>query len=109
VSLLESHSRNDTAVKSGISVSTLERWLKDSEFQTLLREAEKNKYQEISSKSMMLLDQSLDTLGRNLNCGVPSQEIRAAAAVCEVHSRLVEIYKFEKRLASLESSVGDTP
>lgn len=105
--LLTNTTRQEAAREAGISLSTLERWTAIREFQDILEEAQQQSLNEVLIKSRQVLTHGLDALMRNMNCGVPIQEVRAAEAACNIHMRLIELLNFGERLSSLEIKIGD--
>lgn len=104
--LLMSTTRREAAREAGISLSTLERWTANREFQAILEEVQRERITDVLIKSREVLAHGLDALMRNLDCGIPVQEVRAAEAACKIHIRLIELLNFGERLSSLEQRIG---
>ena len=104
--MVTSGRRDQAAEKVGISISTLDRWHKDEVFQQILREKQHQAMIQALSEVRSNLSDATKTLLRNLTCGQPSSEIRAATALFDLTLRLHESVDLSHRLAQLEASLG---
>lgn len=102
--MVASGRRDEAAANAGISTSTLDRWHKDEAFQEILREKQHQAMVQALSEVRSNLSSATQALLRNLSCGHPSSEIRAATALFDLTLRLHEAVDFSDRLARLEAS-----
>lgn len=104
--LITTGRRDQAAANAGISTSTLDRWFKDEVFQEILREKQQQAMVRALAEVRSNLSEAGNALLRNLTCGQPSAEIRAATALFDLTLRLHESVDLTDRLAQLEVSVG---
>lgn len=104
--MVKSGRRDQAAANAGISTSTLDRWHKDEVFQEILREKQQQAMVRALAEVRSNLSDAANALLRNLTCGQPSSEIRAATALFDLTMRLHESVDLTDRLAQLELSVG---
>ena len=102
LAFLETGSIEETAAKIGVGVSTLGRWMKREEFQALYRAARQRAFEAGLSRLSNLTTEAVESLRRNLTCGKPSAEVRAATAVLEYAQGAAVLLDLEERLARLE-------
>ena len=105
LALLETGSLEEAAKKIGVGTSTLGRWLRRDDFQALYRTARQRAFEAGLSRLHALTGQAVETLHRNLTCGRPSVEIRAAAAILEHAQGAAVLLDLQERLAQLEGKV----
>lgn len=91
----------------GIREKTLWRWLQIPEFDSAYEEARNR----VLAQTIGLLHKAtgvaVTTLMKNLKCGVPSVEVRAAVAVLDQTFRAREILELEARLNAIEEMLKD--
>lgn len=104
--LLRSGSRSRAAEHAGVSRGTIDRWHQDRRFLDMLGGARKESTRGITTRLWNALDDATATLVRNLACGQPSAEIRAAVALFDIALRLTEATEVEERLEALESALS---
>lgn len=102
LAFLQTGSLQEAAEKIGVSVATLARWMKREEFQTRYRDARRRTFEAGLSRLQALTGEAVETLQRNLKCGRPMVEIRAAGAILEHARHGIEILDMGDRLAALE-------
>lgn len=105
--LIKSGSRREAASKTGVSVGTIDRWHKDQQFLTMLANAQREATRSITARVWNTLNNATHTLQQNLNCGLPSSEIRAAVALFDIALRMAEATDVEERLQALEAAVAE--
>jgi hypothetical protein len=105
--LIKSGSRKEAADRAGVSVGTIDRWHKEREFQIMLAKAQSEATKSITAQVWNALNDATRTLQRNLNCGTPSSEIRAASAMFDIALRLRDALDVNDRLATLEEALSD--
>jgi hypothetical protein len=69
------------AAKAGVAYRTLKTWLATPEFQQAFKDARRTVLQETVSQLLSGCSDAVATLRRNLSCGVPAAENRAAVAL----------------------------
>ncbi len=107
--LLSTRTIAEAAEAAGVSSRTLERWLADNdEFVNEYRAARRRVVEGAVSRLQDATTEAVDCLKRNLTCGTPSTEVRAALGILDQAVRAVEIYDLETRLGALEGE-GGTP
>ena len=89
----------------GVSESTLSRWIKQSDFQDVYTQARSELVQRSLSSLQTASIEALDALKRNLACGLPAIEVRAASALLDQSLRATELAGLEARLDALEDTV----
>ena len=103
--LLQSPTVEAAAGLCGVSESTLSRWIKRSDFQDVYTQARRELVQRSLSSLQTALVEALDALKRNLVCGLPAIEVRAASALLDQSLRATELLGIEARLDALECAV----
>ena len=93
----------DTAKANRISETTIYLWQQKDEFKSELRRLRREAYETSVNKLQSVTDKAIDTLERNLNCGIPSTEIRAAQILLEQSSKAIDTLDVLERLERLES------
>lgn len=95
-------SRQQVLVRLGLSSSTLTRWTKDPRFQEMVTEKQREISSDLTRRIAPAIAQSLDCLERNLGCGKPQIEVRAAAELAELALRLNDTFVLVTRIEELE-------
>ena len=103
--LLQSPTVEAAAGLCGVSESTLSRWIKRSDFQDVYTQARRELVQRSLSSLQTASVEALDDLKRNLVCGLPAIEVRAASALLDQSLRATELLGIEARLDALECAV----
>ena len=105
IALLQSPTVEGAARLCGVSESTLSRWIKRSDFQDVYTQARSELVQRSLSSLQTASIEALDALKRNLACGLPAIEVRAASALLDQSLRATELAGLEARLDALEDTV----
>jgi hypothetical protein len=105
--LLARPTRGQAAEAVGISSATADRWLRDPEFAAEYRAARHRVLDQAVTTLHQLLTHAAVALGRNLTCGNPAGEIRAACAILENAIRGAELLDVEGRLAEVEAQLKE--
>jgi hypothetical protein len=100
--LLTERTHIDAATKTGVSESTLHRWLRLSEFQTAYRRARRGIVEAAIGRLQQTAGKAVDALDRNLTCGQPGNEIRAALGILDHAMKAVELLDVIERVEELE-------
>lgn len=90
------------AEQAGIVPSTLRRWLVEPAFQQRFREARRQAVEQAVAALQRAASESVETLQRNLTCGVPTAEIAAAKAILDQAFRGLEVIDLVERIEQLE-------
>jgi len=104
--LLSEPTHAAAAAKAGISEGTLQRWLRETDFQREYREARRQIVEGAVARLQQCCTQAVVTLHRNLTCGKASVEVRAALGILEMSVRAVELADFVQRFEELEQRVN---
>ncbi len=101
--LLTARTIPEAASEAGIGGRTLERWLsEDPAFVAEYRAARRRVVEAAVSQLQNATVEAVDCLTRNLHCGMPSTEVRAASVILDHALKAVELYELETRLSALE-------
>jgi hypothetical protein len=105
--LLSEASDEAAARKAGVTDRTLRRWRQEPFF----RAAELASRRAVVERAQTLVQQLTTTaalaLHRNLTCGKPGVEVRAAAVVFDLAAKAVEMQELLQRVEELESRLGE--
>lgn len=107
IALLETGSLDATAKQLNIGVSTLARWMKREEFQASYQAARQRAFEAGLSRLHTLTGQAVETLRRNLTCGRPSVEIRAAGVILEHAQGTAILLNLQERMTRLEAKTKE--
>jgi hypothetical protein len=96
--------------KARVSEATVKRWLRLPEFKLAWREVRRAVLETAIGRMQQLSGSAVDTLERNLTCGHPGTEVRAATALLDHCYRGVENIDLIDRVEVLEEQdVSDSP
>lgn len=98
--------RQQVLAHLGISSSTLTRWSSDPRFQEMLQERQQAISSDLSLRIVPAIVKSINSLQRNLECGRPQIEVRAAAELAELALRLNEMLMLSARIEVLEARLS---
>lgn len=93
------------AKKAGIGAATLQRWLRHPDFEHAYRLARRRMFEAGLSRLQALIGEAVTTLQKNLTCGRPTAEIRAASAILMHATAGAELLDILDRLTDLEQKV----
>ena len=105
IALLQSPTVEGAAGLCGVSESTLSRWIKRSDFQDVYTQVRSELVQRSLSSLQTASLEAIDGLKRNVACGLPAIEVRAASALLDQSLRVTELLGIEARLDALECAV----
>jgi hypothetical protein len=94
------------ASNAGVAERTLWRWLQVPEFHAEYRAARRRVVEGAIGQLQRATVEAVETLRRNLNCGSPSTEVRAALGILDQAVRGVELLDIEELLSELETRAG---
>jgi hypothetical protein len=105
IAALLSHPTVEAAAAAArVSERTLRLWLRDPEFIAEYRTARRTVLEAATGRLQQAAGQAVDALLRNLTCGRPAAEIRAAATILQLAHQAVELVELEQRVAELEGA-----
>ena len=105
VALLAHPTVAEAAEAVGVGESTVRRWLKDPAFERAYR-AERSRALEGAIASLQAASsRAVEALERNLDCGVPSVEVRAAQAILGRAFEGETIYSLADYIAATEEAM----
>jgi hypothetical protein len=90
------------ATKAGLGERTLRVWLKTPIFAAAFKDRCRAVLDNATSILSAATSDAVATLCRNLNCGIPAVEIRAAAAILDHAFKAAELMDVVKRVEELE-------
>jgi hypothetical protein len=108
LALLQEPTLAAAARACGVGEATLARWLRLPPFQAEYRAARRQVVEHALSQLQQLSSEAAATLRRNLSCGLPSVEVRAALGVLDQALRAVELLDLAERVAALEERAAAT-
>jgi hypothetical protein len=93
------------AKKAGIGEATLYRWLaEDEHFENAYRAARRSAVEGAIGGLQRASEGAVSALERNLTCGLPSVEVRAAVSILDYSLRGIDRYDILERLETLEKA-----
>jgi hypothetical protein len=108
ISALLSHSTIEAAAAAiNVAPGTMQRWLQLPQFQAEYRAARRQVVEFAIARLQRATRKAVETLVRNLTCGQPSVELRAALAVLEQSIKAIEILELESRVTAIEKSASE--
>jgi hypothetical protein len=105
--LLAEPTITQAATKAGISESTLRGWLRDPAFQGRYRDARRQVVEQAVAALQRAASASVETLQRNLTCGVPTAEIAAAKTIFDLALRGLELLDMAAEVAELKRQLAN--
>jgi hypothetical protein len=103
--LLTEPSHAAAAAKAGLSEATLHRWLHLPEFQAAYRLARRGIVETAIGRLQQSTGKAVEALERNLTCGHPGNEIRAALGILDQAVKAVELIDLVGRVEELERQI----
>ncbi len=95
------------AQEVGVNESTLRRWLKEAAFAEAYRAERRRVLERAVGVLQQASVQAVGALLRNLKCGLPSVEVRAARTILALALKGEEIYDIEERIGRLEDDADE--
>lgn len=96
--LLQATTIEAAAAQAGISRRTLHRWLGQPSFKTRYRAARLEVVDVAVRELQRASGEAVETLRRNLKCGEPGVEVRAAVAVLDQAMKGLQLFEVEKTI-----------
>jgi DNA-binding MurR/RpiR family transcriptional regulator len=103
VALLETSTVAEAAKHAGLSEATIYRLLSDDDFQTEYRKTRRALVEKAVGQIQTATSKAVEALTKNLTCGTPSAEIRAAQIVMEMAHKGIEMTDILERLDAIEA------
>ena len=95
------------ARSADVAPATIWRWSQQPEFKSRLRDARRAVVEGAIGRLQQAAAEAVETLRRNLTCGTPSVEVRAATAILDQAIKAVELFDVVERVEHLEARLGD--
>jgi hypothetical protein len=105
--LLTEKTIEEAAVKAGVAYRTLKTWLRQPDFRRDYREARRRVLDDAVALLQRSCTEAAETLARNLNCGKPEAENRAAVAVLDQAFRGLEALDLVAEVEELKRMLAD--
>jgi hypothetical protein len=105
VALMESPNTAAAAKTLRVSVRTLYRYMDDQGFQIQFRKMRRELVERSVARLQKSTDAASEALERNLSCGNPAVEVRAAAVIFENAIRGVELGDLQTRVEMIEDAL----
>ena len=103
--LLTEKTLGEAAAAAGVALRTLKGWLRTPAFQEAYRAARQEVLERTVARLLAVTGQAVATLERNLSCGKPGEQTRAAVAILEHAARGVEVLDLAGQLAALRAEM----
>jgi hypothetical protein len=103
--LLDRPTVSEAAAAVGIDESTLGVWLRDSAFQAAYAVARREILERTVARLLAVTGEAVEALRRNLGCGKPAAEIRAATAILDHAARGVEAVDLAEQIAAIKKQL----
>ena len=107
IALLAEPTLEAAAAHAEVGSATLWRWMQQPEFKSRLRAARRAVVEGAIGRLQAAATAAVETLQRNLTCGTPSVEVRAAATMLDQAIKAVEMFDLAQRVEHLEARLGD--
>jgi hypothetical protein len=95
------------ARSADVAPATIWRWTQQADFRARLRDARRAIVEGAIGRLQQAATDAVETLRRNLTCGTPSVEVRAATAILDQAVKAVELFDLAERVEHLEARLGD--
>jgi hypothetical protein len=106
VALLTEPTHAAPAARAGVGAATLQRWLLLPAFQAAYRLARRSVVEVAIGRLQQSTSKAVEALERNLTCGHPGSEIRAALGLLDQAVKAVELFDLTTRLEELERQIA---
>ena len=97
--------RHRRATAAGIGEATLRRWLRLPAFRTAYRQARRELVEAAVGRVQAATGKAVSALTRNLHCGKPNVEVRAAEIILQTSLHGIELADLAEQLAQLRAAV----
>ena len=106
IALLNQPTVEEAAQAVGLSQVTLWRWMQLDDFRAQYRAARRQALENGIARLQGTTGEAVGALRRNLACGAPSVEVRAAQVILEQAAKGVELIELEARIEALEQQLA---
>jgi len=106
-SLLSTRTIGEAAKVCGVNDATMWRWLQLPDFQAAYRAARRQVVERAITELQAATGEAVETLKRNLSCGKPEAENRAAQIIIEQAIKGVELVDLQERVERLETLLAE--
>jgi hypothetical protein len=97
------------AARAGVNERTLRRWRQEPAFRAAELAARREVVERAQTVVQQLTTAAALALHRNLTCGKPNVEVRAAVAVLDQAAKAVELQELVARVEALEQQLRERP
>jgi hypothetical protein len=106
IALLSEPTVEAAARAADIAPATIWRWTQQADVRARLRDARRAVVEGAIGRLQQTATEAVETLRRNLTCGTPSVEVRAATAILEQAIKAVELFDVVERVEQLEARLA---
>jgi predicted transcriptional regulator len=106
--LLSEPTYTEAAVKAQVPETTLINWLSDKTFLTAFRKARRQVVETALARTQNFMAEAAEALRRNLYCGNPAIEVKAALALLDKGIDAVTLFDLEDRVTRIEENAEQT-
>ncbi len=103
--LLTSPSIEEAARRTGCTARSIHRWMAKPEFRSEYLKSRRAVVEYATGSVQSLTEIAAQTLRRNLTCGLPPSEIRAANSVMSTAYKGLDLIEIEHRLLAIEQAL----
>jgi len=89
-----------------IAPATIWRWTQQADFRAKLRDARRAVVEGAIGRLQQAATEAVTTLQRNLTCGTPAVEVRAATAILDQAIKAIELFDVVERVEQLEARLA---
>jgi hypothetical protein len=105
--LLTERTQEEAAVKAGVGVSTLRRWLTEEGFLSLYRETRRQALDHAVGRLLEVTTLAVDVLKNNLSSDKEAIQVRSAVSILDLAFKGAEIAELSTRLDALEKAFSN--
>jgi len=109
LALLAGRTPEEAAADAGVSRATAWRWRRGPKFKRRLEQARRETLRAGLDRVVAGLTEAVDTLRKNLHCGVPQAANAAASRLLEIALTYQEQFDLVDRIAALETRLNNLP
>lgn len=106
IALLTEPTVEAAARAADVAPATIWRWSRQPEFRAKLRDARRAVVEGAIGQLQQAATEAVDALRRNLTCGTPSVEVRAATAILDQAIKALELFDVVERVEQLEARLA---
>ena len=106
LALLAEPTLEAAARSAEVAPATIWRWNQQADFKSRLRDARRAVVEGAIGRLQQAATEAVSALQRNLTCGTPSVEVRAAATILDQAIKAVELFDITERIEQLETRLA---